>query len=858
MTLKQRIVENKELQQLPVTLKILFENLCRTQPNQSDLWVQYFKDWINDGHAPHTIHFMPHRVLMQDFTGVPAIVDLAAMRDAMVAWDLDPTMINPQCQVDLVIDHSVINDITASPQALAQNQALEFERNQERYQFLKWGQETFSQFRVVPPGTGICHQVNLEYLAEIVIEQQDASGQVIRYPDSLVGTDSHNTMINGLGILGWGVGGIEAEAVMLGQPITMNIPDVIGVQLTGQLKEGVTATDLVLTLTHQLRQMGVVGKFVEFFGSGVTRLTAEERATIANMSPEMGSTCAFFPVDEQTLDYLMLTGRMEAQVERVRQYTQDNHLWHQPSQTLRYTQCIELDVASIQPCVAGPKRPQDRVPLKDLPAFIERLSPSSETNGQMKHGDIVIASITSCTNTSNPDMLIAAGLVARAAKQRGLSAKPWVKTSFAPGSQIPPEYLKAMGLMSDLEALGFHLTGFGCTTCIGNSGPLREDIARDIEEHQVHAAAVLSGNRNFEGRVHPLTKTNWLASPPLVVVYAIVGRIGIDFEREPIGWDRNAKPVYLKDLWPSSAAIQQQKALMSRDMYVSGYEDVFKGNNHWQSLVTESSDVYAWQPKSTYIQSPPFFKDMTHDLKPLKDCHQAYVLAMFSDSITTDHISPAGVIATQSPAGRYLIDENIQPHQFNSYGSRRGNHEVMTRGTFANIRIKNMLTPDQEGGVTVHWPSGERMSIYEAAKRYQKEHHAMVVFAGKEYGSGSSRDWAAKGTNLLGVRVVIAESFERIHRSNLIGMGVLPCQFMEGCDIKQIALKGHERISILGIESLSGPSQHVQCVIHTDAGDQSIQLQVRLDTEDEWLYYQNGGILPYVMRQMTSDQVGAS
>ena len=768
----------------------------------------------------------------------------------MLAWDGDPKLINPQCQVDLVIDHSVINDVTASHQALSANQTFEYERNQERYQFLKWGQETFSNFRVVPPGTGICHQVNLEYLADVVISKVDDQGKRIEYPDSLVGTDSHNTMINGLGILGWGVGGIEAEAVMLGQPITMNIPEVIGVRLEGRLKEGVTATDLVLTLTHQLRQVGVVGKFVEFFGPGVQDLSAEERATIANMSPEMGSTCAFFPVDEQTLKYLELTGRSAEQIQRVKAYTQANHLWHQPEQSLTYTQMIECNMGDIAPCVAGPKRPQDRVPLSHMPDTVASITPQHETNGQLKHGDVVIASITSCTNTSNPDMLIAAGLVARAAKERGLKVKPWVKTSFAPGSQIPKEYLDAMGLMQDLEAMGFHITGYGCTTCIGNSGPLSDEVTADIQENKVSVAAVLSGNRNFEGRVHPLTEANWLASPPLVVIYALCGRTGIDFLREPIGWDVNAKPVFMKDLWPTGGAIQEAKASITREMYVTGYQDVFLGNERWQSLTTASNEVYDWQPSSTYIQSPPFFKGMTHELSPLEDCHEAYILALFSDSITTDHISPAGVIATHSPAGTYLQSSGIAPHQFNSYGSRRGNHEVMTRGTFANIRIKNKITADQEGGVTVHWPSQERVSIYEAAQRYQNSHDPVIVFAGKEYGSGSSRDWAAKGTRLLGVKIVVAESFERIHRSNLIGMGVLPCELPADITLDQLALQGHERISIVGIESLTGANQMVKCTIHRAKEPVTLTLKVRLDTEDEWLYYRHGGMLPYVMRQM--------
>ena len=848
--LQQWLSEDQALLSLPVTLKILFENLCRQAPEEKEKWQAYFREWLEQGRASHGIQFLPHRILMQDFTGVPAIVDLAAMRDAMLAWDGDPKLINPQCQVDLVIDHSVINDVTASHQALSANQTFEYERNQERYQFLKWGQGTFSNFRVVPPGTGICHQVNLEYLADVVISKVDDQGKRIEYPDSLVGTDSHNTMINGLGILGWGVGGIEAEAVMLGQPITMNIPEVIGVRLEGRLKEGVTATDLVLTLTHQLRQVGVVGKFVEFFGPGVQDLSAEERATIANMSPEMGSTCAFFPVDEQTLKYLELTGRSAEQIQRVKAYTQANHLWHQPEQSLTYTQMIECNMGDIAPCVAGPKRPQDRVPLSHMPDTVASITPQHETNGQLKHGDVVIASITSCTNTSNPDMLIAAGLVARAAKERGLKVKPWVKTSFAPGSQIPKEYLDAMGLMQDLEAMGFHITGYGCTTCIGNSGPLSDEVTADIQENKVSVAAVLSGNRNFEGRVHPLTEANWLASPPLVVIYALCGRTGIDFLREPIGWDVNAKPVFMKDLWPTGEAIQEAKASITREMYVTGYQDVFLGNKRWQSLTTASNEVYDWQPSSTYIQSPPFFKGMTHELSPLEDCHEAYILALFSDSITTDHISPAGVIATHSPAGTYLQSSGIAPHQFNSYGSRRGNHEVMTRGTFANIRIKNKITADQEGGVTVHWPSQERVSIYEAAQRYQNSHDPVIVFAGKEYGSGSSRDWAAKGTRLLGVKIVVAESFERIHRSNLIGMGVLPCELPAGMTLDQLALQGHERISIVGIESLTGANQTVKCTIHRAKEPVTLTLKVRLDTEDEWLYYRHGGILPYVMRQM--------
>ncbi len=838
--------QQMDLNGLPYTLKILAENAVRNDPMQANCWNNWSKKWLAEGSVDAEINFIPSRVLMQDFTGVPAIVDLAAMRDAMAAWGKDPEHINPQCRVDLVIDHSVINDVTGQHDAFQKNVAMEYERNEERYQFLKWGQSAFKRFRVVPPGTGICHQVNLEHLAEVVLEEDG-----VLFPDSLVGTDSHTTMINGLGVLGWGVGGIEAEAAMLGQPITLRIPDVVGVELNGQLKDGVTATDMVLTITARLRSMGVVGKFVEFFGEGVSRLSVAERATVANMAPEMGATCAFFPVDQKTIDYLRLTGRSDSLQQRVKSYCKDNGLWHDPeTHNVRYSQSISIDLNAIEPCLAGPKRPQDQVPLAEMPSKARALMPTAHTYGGLQHGAVVIASITSCTNTSNPGVLIGAGLLAKAAVERGLNSQKWVKTSFAPGSKVVIDYLKKLNLMEPLEALGFHLTGYGCTTCIGNSGPLNPDITRQIKTEDLWVSAVLSGNRNFEGRVHPLTKANWLASPPLVVAYALAGRIDIDFERDPIGEDAQGTPVLLKELWPSMEDIQQEMSAIQSEQFIKQYGSVFEGDALWKGLECRSSSMYDWNETSTYVQPPAFFKDLPHQPEVLQKITGAHILALLGDSITTDHISPAGVIQIDGPAGHYLQQQGIMPVGFNSYGSRRGNSEVMTRGTFANIRIRNAMTPQHEGGWTRHIPSNEIMSIYDAAMKYQQEDTPLVIMAGREYGTGSSRDWAAKGTLLLGVKAVIAESFERIHRSNLIGMGVLPLQWQEGQSWSVLELDGRETIDLF-LHELKGPKSEIKAVIHRRGQQQQeIILHVRIDTQSEWDYYCHGGILNFVLRNL--------
>jgi aconitate hydratase len=796
------------------------------------------------------------------------VVDLAAMRDGIVKLGGEPRRVNPLVPVDLVIDHSVMVDVSGTPTALKQNVDIEFQRNGERYEFLRWGQSAFDSFRVVPPGTGICHQVNLEYLAQVVWTAADG-GDFYVYPDSCYGTDSHTTMVNGLGVLGWGVGGIEAEAAMLGQPIAMLLPDVIGFRLTGKLREGVTATDLVLTVTQMLRKKGVVGKFVEFFGDGLNELPLADRATIGNMAPEYGATCGFFPVDAVTINYLRLSGRDEHRIKLAEDYAKAQGLWREPGMPDPvFTDTLELDLSTVEPSLAGPKRPQDRVALSNAaPSFARDLAagamgvpgdeaakrvPVAGSNYDLGHGDVVIAAITSCTNTSNPYVLVAAGLVARKAVAKGLTAKPWVKTSLAPGSQVVTEYLDKSGLQKDLDALGFQTVGYGCTTCIGNSGPLPDPIADAIEENKLVAVSVLSGNRNFEGRVHANVRANYLASPPLVVAYALAGTIAKDLTKDPIGTGKDGQPVHLKDIWPTQKEVSDiVHQVVTREMFQERYGDVFKGPEQWQGIRVEAdSDTYRWNSGSTYVQNPPYFEGMDPEVKPVSSIRGARVLASLGDSITTDHISPAGSIRKNSPAGEYLLQHQVRQADFNSYGARRGNHEVMMRGTFANIRIRNEMVPGVEGGITKHQPSGEQMPIYDAAMRYKQEGVPLVIFGGKEYGTGSSRDWAAKGTFLLGVKAVITESFERIHRSNLVGMGVLPLTFMDGQDRKSLGITGEEVIDILGLEELRA-RMTLEMVIHRpDGREDRAQLLCRVDTADEVEYYKNGGILHYVLRGM--------
>ncbi|MBX9587231.1 MAG: aconitate hydratase AcnA [Gammaproteobacteria bacterium] len=848
----------KSVHLLPKTLKILLEQLLRNEDGSritSDD-ITTLANWAVKPTATNLL-FSPARVLMQDFTGVPAIVDLAAMRAAMVSRGGDPNKVNPLTPVDLIIDHSVQVDEYANNHAYTDNVHLEMQRNRERYEFLRWGQQAFDHFRVVPPGTGICHQVNLEYLGKVVWSRE-IDGKSFAYPDTLVGTDSHTTMINGLGILGWGVGGIEAEAAMLGQPISMLTPEVIGFEITGRLQEGITATDLVLTITQILRSRGVVDKFVEFYGQGLAALTLPDRATVANMAPEYGATCGFFPVDQETLDYLALTGRDENQIALVEAYCKAQGLWRdETSANPVFTDTLHLDLAEVKPSLAGPRRPQDRVLVSDLPqAFAkhqEALIQNTASNPvkveggfELDHGAMVIAAITSCTNTSNPSVLMAAGLLAKKACEKGLSVKPWVKTSLAPGSKVVTSYLEKSGLQQYLNQLGFNLVGYGCTTCIGNSGPLHEPIAKAIDENGLVVSAVLSGNRNFEGRIHPQVKANWLASPPFVVAYALAGTSKIDLHKEPLGTDKNGQPVFLKDIWPTNAEVHAQVITVRNSMYQEQYADVFKGDSEWQNLPTSQDATYQWRDDSTYIQHPPFFMDQA---KPA-DIQGARILAILGDSITTDHISPAGSIGKNTPAGQYLMAENIQPADFNSYGARRGNHQVMVRGTFANIRLRNQMTPDREGGFTRCFPSGEEMSIYDASQRYLQSNTPLVIFAGKEYGTGSSRDWAAKGTRLLGVKVVVAQSYERIHRSNLIGMGVLPLEFMSGTDHKSLGLTGSETISIMGISSITPGCQMSLRVVDEQGTQRDIPLHCRIDTQDELQYYQHGGILQYVLEQL--------
>ena len=841
------------IQRLPYSLKILLENILRFEQGDADAAgdIAAFAEWLDTRSSQREIAFRPARVLMQDLTGVPAVVDLAAMRDAAE----QPGQVNPQIPVDLVIDHSVMVDEFASADAFAANVAREIERNDERYRFLKWGASVFDNFRVVPPGTGICHQVNLEYLAKTVWQQQ-VDGRTFAFPDTLVGTDSHTTMINGLGVLGWGVGGIEAEAAMLGQPVSLLLPEVVGFRFKGSLREGITATDLVLTVTQMLRAHGVVGKFVEFYGDGLAQLPLADRATLANMAPEYGATCGFFPVDEETIRYLRLSGRDETTLKLVESYCRAQQLWYQADQPdPEFSSTLTLDLDSVEASLAGPKRPQDRVALSAIKqATAEILGdsaiPARGSDSELVDGDVVIAAITSCTNTSNPKVMMAAGLLARNARAAGLSTRPWVKTSLAPGSKVVTEYLQAAGLQQDLDAIGFNLVGYGCTTCIGNSGPLPEAIERQIRERELNVASVLSGNRNFEGRIHQQVKSNWLASPPLVVAYALAGSTCIDLTSEPLGVSGDGNPVYLRDIWPSNQAIADAVMKVTKSMFNEQYADVFSGDDHWRAIEVSDSMTYSWEDASTYIRNPPYFQlDNSRQLEPIVG---ARILALLGDSITTDHISPAGAIALDSPAGSYLVENGVERRDFNSYGSRRGNHELMMRGTFANIRIQNEMTPDVEGGVTLQMPAGDLMSIYDAAMHYQQQQTPLVVIAGKEYGTGSSRDWAAKGARLLGVRAVVAESFERIHRSNLIGMGVLPLQFIDGFDRKQLKLTGAETISIGGMQGGLQPGQKLEMSVTDKSGSVlAIDVLCRIDTRDEVAYYESGGILQYVLENMT-------
>lgn len=855
----------KGISRLPYSLKVLFENLLRFEDGTTVTTkdIEAIADWINTKTSQHEIAYRPARVLMQDFTGVPAVVDLAAMRTAISQMGGDAAKISPLSPVDLVIDHSIMVDKFATPDSMKVNTSIEMHRNMERYEFLRWGQKAFANFRVVPPGTGICHQVNLEYLGKSVWSSEQ-EGVLYAYPDTLVGTDSHTTMINGLGVLGWGVGGIEAEAAMLGQPVSMLIPEVIGFRLTGKLKEGITATDLVLTVTQMLRKKGVVGKFVEFYGPGLAELPLADRATISNMAPEYGATCGFFPVDQETLRYLRLTGRDEHTIALVEAYTKAQGLWYdKASVDPIFTDSLALDLAAVEPSLAGPKRPQDKVTLSTLPLefdiFLNEIGKQSEKNDDftvknhdfnLHHGDVVIAAITSCTNTSNPSVLMAAGLVAKKALEKGLQRKPWVKSSLAPGSKVVTDYLKHAGLQTHLDALGFNLVGYGCTTCIGNSGPLPDAISHSITDNDLVVCSVLSGNRNFEGRVHPQVRANWLASPPLVVAYALTGTTCIDLGKEPIGKDQQGQDIYLKDIWPTNAEVALEVAKVSGSMFHKEYAEVFQGDEAWQNIKTDSGTTYKWDEHSTYIQHPPFFQNLAPTPAPIEPVKNAYILALLGDSITTDHISPAGSIKANSPAGLYLKSKGISEPEFNSYGSRRGNHEVMMRGTFANIRIRNEMTPGIEGGVTRYVPSGEIMPIYDAAMLYQQDHQGLVIIAGKEYGTGSSRDWAAKGTHLLGVKAVITESFERIHRSNLIGMGILPLQFEEGTTRQTLQLTGKERISIAVSESLRAGDQLSLTITREDGDTLNIQVLCRIDTTNELEYYRNGGILQYVLRNL--------
>ncbi|WP_241387354.1 aconitate hydratase [Rhodococcus sp. CH91] len=899
-------------ERLPYSLKVLLENLLRTEDGRLVTREQIEAVAAWDPKSTHNpeIQFSPARVLMQDFTGVPCIVDLVAMRDAMTTQGGDPKRINPLIPTELVIDHSVIADVFGTEDAFRINTDLEFQRNRERYELLRWAQGAFDDFKVVPPGTGICHQVNLEYLARVVFTREDADGDLVAYPDSLVGTDSHTPMVNGLGVVGWGVGGIEAEAAMLGQPASMLIPQVVGFKLTGELTEGTTATDLVLTVAERLRKTGVVGKFVEFFGPGVANVPLANRATIGNMSPEYGSTISIFPIDDVTLDYLRLTGRDDHQIRLVEAYAKEQGMWHDPDREPEYSEVVELDLSTVRPSVAGPKRPQDRIPValaptavtsllngEEVPDVVSRVQDSGVDEGvlesfpasdpvsvraedsrdeprepvpddadtsappskkvpvrigggdefELDNGHVVIAAITSCTNTSNPSVMIGAALLAKKAVEKGLRSKPWVKTTLAPGSRIVTDYYERSGLMPYLDKLGFNLVGYGCTTCIGNSGPLPDEIAAAIDEHDINVSAVLSGNRNFEGRIHPQTKMNFLASPPLVIAYALAGSMLVDLFEDPLGTDTDGNPVHLRDIWPTTQEIQEviDDAVRS-EMFETGYRDVYTGDETWRNLDVPDSEVFEWKDDSTYVRRPPYFEGMSPEPEPLRDIEGARVLALLGDSVTTDHISPAGSIRRDSPAGRYLSEHGVEQSDFNSYGSRRGNHEVMIRGTFANIRLRNQLVPGVEGGVTRYLPTDEQMSIYDAAQKYAEDGTPLVVLAGAEYGSGSSRDWAAKGTLLLGVRAVIAQSYERIHRSNLIGMGVLPLQFPEGESAQSLGLTGEEEFTITGLAD----SDDIPETVRVRAGDKEFDATVRIDTPAEAEYFKHGGILKYVLRQL--------
>jgi len=868
-SLEEAAAQLGDISKLPRTLKILLENVLRFE-NGGSYKVDDAKaivGWLEKATSAKEVPFKPARILMQDFTGVPGVVDLAAMRDGIVALGGKPERVNPLVPVDLVIDHSVMVDVAGSADALEKNIELEFERNEERYKFLRWGQEAFDNFRVVPPDTGICHQVNLEYLAQVAWTSENG-GETYVYPDTLYGTDSHTTMVNGLGVLGWGVGGIEAEAAMMGQPIAMLIPDVVGFKLTGRLPEGATATDLVLTVTQMLRKKSVVGKFVEFYGPGLDEMALADRATIANMAPEYGATCGFFPVDGVTLDYLRLSGREEHRIKLVEEYSRAQGLWRTNVDPI-FSDTLELDMRTVQPSLAGPKRPQDRVLLKDAAsAFNAELTKSlgvaagdvgvkakvAGKNYEITHGDVVIAAITSCTNTSNPYVLVAAGLVAKKARAAGLTPKPWVKTSLAPGSQVVTEYLNKSGLSAELDAVGFQTVGYGCTTCIGNSGPLDDAIVDAIEGNKLVAVSVLSGNRNFEGRISPNVRANYLASPPLVVAYSFLGNIREDITTAPLGTNAEGKEVFLKDVWPTNKEINDiVHAVLTREMFLDRYGDVFKGPKQWQAIeVTGGTDTYRWPAGSTYVKNPPYFDGITMEPAPIAALTDARILAILGDSITTDHISPAGNIKKSSPAGEFLSQHQVLQKDFNSYGARRGNDDVMVRGTFANIRIKNEMLNNVEGGFTKHYPSGEQLPIYDAAMRYKAEGVPLVIFGGKEYGTGSSRDWAAKGTFLLGVKAVITESFERIHRSNLVGMGVLPLTFKEGMGRKTLGLVGDETIDIAGLEHLS-PRMDVKLIVHRANGKtDEVDLLCRVDTADEVNYYKHGGILQYVLRGMAA------
>ncbi|MBI2792010.1 MAG: aconitate hydratase AcnA [Gammaproteobacteria bacterium] len=878
-----------DIDRLPYSLKILLENLLRYEDGvtvrKED--IEALLNWDPKAAPTTEIAFTPSRVILQDFTGVPAVVDLAAMREAMKRLGGNPNKINPLSPVELVIDHSVMVDFFGTDTSFAQNTAIEIDRNKERYIFLRWGQQAFQNFKVVPPGTGIVHQVNLEYLARVIFGEE-RNGKLQAFPDTLLGTDSHTTMINGLGVLGWGVGGIEAEAAMLGQPVTMLIPQVVGFEIKGQLPEGATGTDLVLTVTEILRKKGVVGKFVEFFGDGLASLTLADRATIGNMSPEYGATCGIFPIDDETLAYLALSGRSESQRALIKAYSQAQGMFRLPkARRADYSEVLTLDLKDITPCIAGPKRPQDRINLKDVKEtyhqVIESLLNGDKANGngeakkalerglnegahilkstapaikpdintKLHHGAVVIAAITSCTNTSNPAVMVAAGLIAKAANERGMKPKPWVKTSLAPGSQVVTDYLNRANLSNHLDAIGFELVGYGCTTCIGNSGPLPENVSKEIKDGNLAVAAVLSGNRNFEGRIHPEVRHAFLASPPLVVIYALAGTMDIDLYKEPLGKDKNGKDVYFKDLWPTQAMIQEvMNSAIEPKMFSSRYANVFKGDEQWRDLPAPDSELFIWDDKSTYVKNPPYFEHMTHEIPALQDIKNARVLAKLGDSVTTDHISPAGAIKADSPAGQFLQKLGVAVKDFNSYGSRRGNHEVMIRGTFANIRLRNQLAPDTEGGWTSFQPSNEVMSIYDASIRYKEQNTPLIILAGKEYGSGSSRDWAAKGTNLLGVKAVIAMSFERIHRSNLIGMGVLPLEFLEGESPEKLGLSGKESYS-LSLQSLKANDTMAITAVDEKGNQKQFKAKVRIDTPKELEYFQNGGILHYVLRQLT-------